>query len=110
MTREKWEPIETAPKDGTTILAWDTLEHELMFWHNGAWRNNDLDEVPVQPTHWVPGGLPDPPKGFDLFEDDVTGSSPAARTTSTTELVLLRYFPKAIADLVARSQTTEPKP
>lgn len=52
--RTAWQPIDTAPKDGTTILAWDSIEHELMFWDNGYWRIDDLDEVPLQPTHWTP--------------------------------------------------------
>jgi len=56
---EGWQPIETAPKDGTTILGWDTIEHVLLFWHDGAWRENALADNPIPPTHWMP--LPAPP-------------------------------------------------
>jgi Protein of unknown function (DUF551) len=63
--RACWQPIETAPKDGTAILLcvgrWMTVGH----WHRvaGGWSSNGpvyspygLDE---QPTHWQP--LPEPP-------------------------------------------------
>jgi hypothetical protein len=63
----QWQPIETAPKDGTGILAWDMIEHMIMFWHNGAWRDTDLDDMPIQPTHWI--RLPSPPVGYDAFAD-----------------------------------------
>lgn len=78
----EWQPIETAPKDGTLIILWDS-NRELAVsghWHseparddpsNGyehAWSwwvsSNDTimwdggpDDIP---THWTP--LPEPPK------------------------------------------------
>ena len=60
-----WQPIETAPKTGISVLLWDeTLEECTSGWyrvnHTGdQWRNeNDLG---IEATHWMP--LPNPPKG-----------------------------------------------
>jgi len=67
----EWQPIETAPKDGTEIWAyngeqvrmhWITWEHEGE--SGGMWQYADeiLSDVAPdcwQPTHWMP--LPEPP-------------------------------------------------
>lgn len=81
-----WQPIETAPKDGTNIIAWVTratwdVGEDVMsmretrrpfvcavYWDkrsnfgDGAWRvSEDFDlMVEAEATHWTP--LPDPPK------------------------------------------------
>jgi len=80
-----WQPIETAPKDGTEILAWredcgvllirwdcldnicseaearDMTEDELfeMDWFCADFVAGDRLQEPV--THWMP--LPEPPEG-----------------------------------------------
>jgi hypothetical protein len=63
-----WQPIETAPRDHTSILIWDGKKMATAFWsqwtHAGYWVadgavgpecENEFDD----PTHWQP--LPEPP-------------------------------------------------
>jgi hypothetical protein len=81
----EWQPIETAPKDGTRVILWrgfisfgEWPEMIIAQWDDGAWRWPDPRENPSthgewadydlmdgyedadSPTHWMP--LPDPPK------------------------------------------------
>ena len=63
----KWQPIETAPTDGTRILVWEGFYEcvELVWWRwkqtgeeaYGTWTTNGISGY--NPTHWMP--LPDPP-------------------------------------------------
>ena len=72
---EEWKPIETAKKDGTRILVFDSENIEIAFWSRsiwvakeqkdgtyGAWCVVDArsDSYCVNPTHWME--LPKPPK------------------------------------------------
>jgi hypothetical protein len=70
----EWQPIETAPKDGTAILIWpaqssftgdDTISY-VVRWHDWkeAWIEASGEEYDTfYPTHWMP--LPPPPKKGD---------------------------------------------
>jgi hypothetical protein len=60
-----WQPIETAPKDGMLILAYDGQEGypcAVVRWvaHWGAWAGYYSGVDPLdEPTHWMP--IPVPP-------------------------------------------------
>lgn len=63
----EWQPIETAPKDGTVVLlagcrkpvaaAW--LEDEIDYWHVDDNKRGPFALRGPGPTHWMP--LPKPP-------------------------------------------------
>ena len=69
-----WKPIETAPKDGTIIIAYSphdgrvrTMQfdsHEYRKRPQPHWRATNnfgiMWDMERQPTHWMP--LPEPPK------------------------------------------------
>lgn len=49
-----WQPINTAPRDGSEFLAWiPSGYHDVVFWHVLAdhWTTG---EDRVYPTHWMP--------------------------------------------------------
>ena len=58
-----WQPIETAPRDGTRILASDGQSVEVIFNAHGDGWFNQSSEISMwrvfPPTHWMP--LPEPP-------------------------------------------------
>lgn len=67
----EWQPIETAPKDGTEILVWMGARILLARWDAETYHKRPRPHWSSfvmgrtwsrdnQPTHWVP--LPDPPK------------------------------------------------
>jgi len=69
-----WQPIETAPKDGTTILVCDAAKQiSLVNWEYvtgyentnigpDGWRSDACRDFGgfEDPTHWMP--LPEPPR------------------------------------------------
>lgn len=62
-----WQPIETAPKDGTSILvavyeeSGDYWGEDIVAWNpTNGWDSAGYDWDHSQITHWMP--LPEPPK------------------------------------------------
>lgn len=64
-----WQTIESAPKDGTEILAWDGYDMTTVSWFQatpkyGAWHlvaaGAYAEDCDWEPTHWMP--LPEEPK------------------------------------------------
>ena len=53
-----WLPMESAPRDGSRILAWFSYGPEVVNWKYGWWHHK-LDRECHEPTHWRP--LPAPP-------------------------------------------------
>ena len=69
MSEMKWQPIETAPRDGTKflVLGGPYLGYVIpvvvdAVFDEGAWWPNQSDwmDGPLEPTHWMP--LPPPPE------------------------------------------------
>ncbi len=60
----EWQTIETAPKDGTEVLALCCEDHTQLVYAmgEGLWKSVSTDRY-VIPTHWMP--LPNMPKGQD---------------------------------------------
>ena len=68
----EWQPIETAPKDGTLFLACNVNPaHQIscvIYWDfgapamniDGSWRTSMHDAIGERFTHWMP--LPEPPQ------------------------------------------------
>lgn len=62
----RWEPIETAPTDGTRVVAVEGITVEAMWWANDVWATGWVNEINrsdtyiYNPTHWTP--LPPPPQ------------------------------------------------
>lgn len=62
--KHEWQSIETAPKDGTYLLAvWNNTRspvYGVVWWENGDWHEYEQDVVVANFTHWMP--LPSPPE------------------------------------------------
>lgn len=78
MQCQGWQPIETAPRDGTTVSLYAKDNHGEQHWipksqyttmtdfignEYKGWTNLRRDFLEKKPTHWMP--LPTPPKGKD---------------------------------------------
>ena len=63
--KSEWQPIETAPTDGTVIIVWSLLARDSVMAHciDGEWVTHPglgYALIPNELTHWMP--LPEPPK------------------------------------------------
>jgi hypothetical protein len=60
----RWQPIETAPKDGSRFLLYDGFIMAVAKWSGRdwvmAWNNDSLTEDNHTPSHWMP--LPSEPE------------------------------------------------
>jgi hypothetical protein len=67
----EWQPIETAPKDGTKIIAFHIWSRHIQMMTIAHWGRPGAYNAPCwisqggtnhidQPTHWMP--LPEPPQ------------------------------------------------
>ncbi len=67
-----WQPIETAPKDGNTVVIgqWHYYDGyhwwpELAYWQGSQWWNGEGEPI-LGATHWMPllpyPPTPEPPK------------------------------------------------
>ena len=64
-----WQPMETAPKDGTVVLCWDEFKECDFMWYGIIQQWNEPKDIlgwmyvatntECHPTHWMP--LPKPP-------------------------------------------------
>ena len=50
----EWQPIETAPKDGTRVLVVEDGEYHVAWWRQGWTRAGDDYDIAMEPTHWQP--------------------------------------------------------
>jgi hypothetical protein len=60
-----WQPIETAPRDGTEVLVFTReIGQMVVFFDAGLWREKaNWLGLKNPPTYWMP--LPKPPEGHD---------------------------------------------
>lgn len=56
----KWQPIETAPVDGTEILVAEDRYVTVARWCGFYWGDGLSLMGSIGPTHWMP--LPEPPE------------------------------------------------
>jgi hypothetical protein len=69
MTMSEWQPIETAPKDGTLILAYADSYYGIPFicyWADDNWRFHGKYPWVMRPDVWM--AIPEPPKEMNEHE------------------------------------------
>lgn len=69
----EWQPIETAPKNGTVVIGratsvvWNLFDIHAMHWEGEAWWRNNGGCFTSQfsnPSHWIP--MPEMPEQEEL--------------------------------------------
>lgn len=61
----EWQPIETAPKDGSAVLLWGRCGLRLAFWNGRSWDDGDYF-TDLKASYWAPvpaplPNIPNPP-------------------------------------------------
>ena len=59
---DDWQPIKTAPTDGTVVLGYDPSWYDIAtpMLYNDGWVFFHIQTETIRPTHWMP--IPDLPK------------------------------------------------
>jgi hypothetical protein len=74
----KWQPISTAPKDGTSILIFEADESSAGSVRVSRWREDTIPNgwtgTERAPSHWLP--LPLPPKMPRVVSSDLMAAAP----------------------------------
>jgi hypothetical protein len=64
LERMQWQPIETAPKDGLSVLLYEDFEPAICagYWglESEAWISHRSQSFWRPPTHWMPIQKPEP--------------------------------------------------
>jgi hypothetical protein len=73
----QWQPIATAPKDGTEIVLWceDGSLVRLACWRGGAWREWDLARSGFDCMAWVILQSPPPTHWFKIEPPTTEGGA-----------------------------------
>ncbi len=66
--RERWQPIDTAPKDGKIVLLYSETDCRTGYWLKRLLSQGGQWSSVLRPTHWMP--LPAPPSSFETPEQD----------------------------------------
>jgi Protein of unknown function (DUF551) len=80
-----WQPIETAPKDGTRILItsnWTDYANKPLGCEVGRWDGFQWVACEKEPTHWMP--LPEPPSDPARVGSDDRGKVDGSATESSS--------------------------
>jgi hypothetical protein len=70
-----WQPIETAPKDGTPVLGFMPKYYQgkggqsVILWFGNDW--SDMRAHSCEPSHWMP--LPAPPSSEPITQEKFDG-------------------------------------
>jgi hypothetical protein len=82
----EWQPISTAPKDGTSILIFEAQVGTSGVVRVSRWRNDTIPSgwagAENAPSHWLP--LPLPPQRPSKFEASIAKDTTGILSPSTT--------------------------
>lgn len=71
--KTEWQPIETAPRDGSEMLLYYYKSLRVGFYSNYVkfWKSAESNAIyRIQPTHWMP--FPEPPILSERLESEVS--------------------------------------